>query len=960
MTAQCLDDRRRELVRQNQEKGGIDYIEIIYKEEGSDRIPALCIHFFGKMPELDVANVRIKGGRRIQDISVVRIEENAAQNSLLVILDKQGDFSTYTLEIVESDDAGVTISGLDLRYAALDFSFKAGCPSDLDCKSQKICPTEAPEEPEINYLAKDYASFRQLILDRISLNMPEWKERHIPDLGIALVELLAYAGDHLSYYQDAVATEAYLDTARLRTSVRRHVRLIDYRMHEGCNSRAWVCIKTDTDLPLNLQDIYFITRPDGYSFGLLWREEDLKGLSGGFEVFEPMSQAQRLLSQWDLKDADGLAKSLKEAKDPVSRYLKSHLSRRTLQLLNDYSASGTWPQNIIKSLIDDLNYFIQGESIYDEAYFKNLPRRDETNELIRQNVTGRDLIRLNRLLLEDAYPDLIWKCDEVVLQEAQSCIKFYTWQDEECCLPKGSTKATLKCEGEHGHKGSDQGSNICSVLSLKEGDILIFEEVKGPRTGHPGDADRTHRHPVRLTKVTYGEDDLPLSPVPVIEIEWANEDALPFPLCISAIGSEPQCALIEDISVARGNVILVDNGRTLKEDLGQVKAIETKSQCEGEGRLSEVQFIPERFRKHLKKGPLTFSQPLFDLGDDAPASRLMDQDPRWAIANIELFGTRFTSQDEINRWEARRDLLESSSMDRHFAVEVDDQGQAELFLGDGELGRMAEAGTEFQAKYRVGNGPSGNVGAEMISIMVFRPGLISGVALEPRNPLPAQGGKAPEPLSEVRLFAPFAFRSELQRAVTAEDYARLGRQHPQVQNADGILRWTGSWYEVKVMVDPLRTREADGNETLLNEIEKRLYRYRRMGHDLSVAEADYVPLDIEMLVCVKPEYLRGHVEAALLDVFSSRLLPNGKSGFFHPDNLSFGDGIYLSRLVAAAQAVTGVESVEVTRLQRYGELPNHEIENGILATSPHEIARLDNDPDFPENGRIRFEMRGGR
>ena len=50
---------------------------------------------------------------------------------------------------------------------------------------------------------------------------------------VALVELLAYAGDQLSYYQDAVATEAYLGTARRRVSVRRHARLVDYPMHDG-------------------------------------------------------------------------------------------------------------------------------------------------------------------------------------------------------------------------------------------------------------------------------------------------------------------------------------------------------------------------------------------------------------------------------------------------------------------------------------------------------------------------------------------------------------------------------------------------------------------------------------------------------------------------------------------------------------------------------------------------------
>ena len=75
--------------------------------------------------------------------------------------------------------------------------------------------------------------------------MPDWKETHVPDIGIAVVEVLAYVGDYLSYYQDAVATEAYLDTARQRISVRRHALLVDYQMHEGCNARAWVCLETD-------------------------------------------------------------------------------------------------------------------------------------------------------------------------------------------------------------------------------------------------------------------------------------------------------------------------------------------------------------------------------------------------------------------------------------------------------------------------------------------------------------------------------------------------------------------------------------------------------------------------------------------------------------------------------------------------------------------------------------------
>ena len=78
------------------------------------------------------------------------------------------------------------------------------------------------------------------MLDRLAITLPQWQERSPADLGVMLVELMAYAADHLSYYQDAIATEAYLGTARKRVSVRRHARLLDYLMNDGCNARVWV------------------------------------------------------------------------------------------------------------------------------------------------------------------------------------------------------------------------------------------------------------------------------------------------------------------------------------------------------------------------------------------------------------------------------------------------------------------------------------------------------------------------------------------------------------------------------------------------------------------------------------------------------------------------------------------------------------------------------------------------
>ena len=472
---------------------------------------------------------------------------------------------------------------------------------------------------------------------------------------------------------------------------------------------------------------------------------------------------------------------------------------------------------------------------------------------------------------------------------------------------------------------------------------------------------------MRLTRVTLDVDRL--YDQPVVEIEWAAADALPFPLCISTVGPpEEGCALLENVSVARGNVILVDHGRRVEaEPLGCVPVETTAIECEREGRPSVPVQVAGRFRPRLQRVPLTFGEPL---PAGAPASRLLAQDPRLALPRIELIasrgqqglpGGRHTPAGPVEMaWTPRRDLLGSRDQDRHFVVEVDNDGRAHLRFGDGELGRMPEAGTAFAATYRVGNGPAGNVGAGMISHVVSRQATLGGVTLRPRNPLPARGGTAPEPVDAVRLFAPHAFRTELQRAVVADDYAALVMRDfaGRVQRAAAALRWMGSGYEVLVAVDPLGAVEADPG--LLDEIAGHLYRYRRMGHDLAVKPARYVPVDVEMAVCVLPDYLRGHVRAALLERFSNRTLPGGQRGFFHPDNLTFGTGIYLSQLVAAAQAVPGVESVQVTRLERLDEGPNGEIENGLLPLAPLEVARLDNDPSFPENGQLRLVMRGGR
>jgi len=289
----CRDERRRDAVR-GAALYGLDFVEV------SDDQLTIEVFFLGKAPQkIEKANVRIAGGRRIRDVQVTdvrlhRQRDDTLEDYLEVRVDKPGDFSTYTLSLVKLDDKGrptdQPMNGFDPRYDEVEFSFKAACPSDLDCKPKQVCPPPQRPRPEINYLAKDYGSFRQLIFDRLALIMPDWQETHVPDIGVMLVELLAYVGDYLSYYQDAVATEAYLDTARQRISVRRHVRLVDYAMHEGCDSRAWVTIHTHTNGSLGLPDqMFFTTGLPGAPDTHVFQPADwAKVPPGDYEVFEPL------------------------------------------------------------------------------------------------------------------------------------------------------------------------------------------------------------------------------------------------------------------------------------------------------------------------------------------------------------------------------------------------------------------------------------------------------------------------------------------------------------------------------------------------------------------------------------------------------------------------------------------------------------------------------------------------
>ncbi|MBK9785383.1 MAG: putative baseplate assembly protein [Betaproteobacteria bacterium] len=807
--------RRLQLLRDQNPvgKNGIDFVEITSLDQRSLRV--VCVH---PVSGISRANVRIEGGVRITGIKLAA-EPVINGREICLKVEQAGDFSWYTLSLIDPADAEAPAPGFDICLSTIRINFKAGCPSEFDCADLHDCPPDTPPEPRLDYLAKDYDSFRRLMLDRMSQLVPGFAERSPADFTVALVETLAYVGDHLSYTQDAAATEAYLGTARRRTSLRRHARLLDYPLHDGCNARVFVTVAVDA-------------------------AAEAKAIPAGSALLAAAGNGA-----------------------PVRR----------------------------SDLLDQLP--LPGVEIFETLH-------------------------------------------DQVLHAAHSEIVLHDFADPAYCLPRGTTAAALV---------------NTPALALAAGDILILEEVLSPTTGKPADLDASHRHPVRLTTVSPGHDDL--TNTDLLLINWHNEDALPFPLCVSHEFEIGGALVKQAIAVARGNVVLADHGLTRPWQTLEPPEV-------GDGGTAPLR-LP--YRPRLKESGLAFAEP-YDhdvaTNDKQPlsASRVLSQEPRRARpADMMLLAddsSLFGDQPDPSEtpWTPQRDLLGSERFAREFVVETENDGSAWLRFGDNQFGAAPITGQRLLARYRLGGGPQGNVGAEAISALISDDANLMLGIKSLRNPLPAQGGAEPETLDAIRLNAPEAFRTQ-ERAVTTDDYARAAERHPDVQRAAARLRWTGSWYTVFLMVDRRGGKPLDA--AFKATLRAFLERFRLAGYDFEFADPVHVPLDIQLQICVASGYFAADVKAALLEAFTAGVDRHGRPGFFHPDGFTFGTPLYLSAVVARAMAVAGVASVDIRRFQRWGRSAKGELAAGVITASQLEVLRADGDLNFPENGQISFIVEGG-
>jgi hypothetical protein len=762
-----------------------------------------------------------------------------------------GDYSTYTLGVCMLQNTGWIFDPL---FSEISFKFRPGC-FNSNCAPEWETALPPLPEPAIDYLAKDYGSFRQTMIAAMMARVPQWQPTSEADLDMVLADLFSVAADELSDFQDRVMNEAFIASARKRVSMARHSRLMDYHIHQGNQASTWLALEI---------------KHDGAGQKMFRLKEGLKVWAG-----ESTINGQK-----------------KETHPPVV-FMSRHPTQTVHQYLNN--------------------------------------------------------------------------------------IGLYTWGDTITTLKAGSTRADLKLYDKFYLDDTAGLTEVTTEIAAKEiqdlirnGNVnyLVIEEHLNPETGLRAGRDPSKRQLLRLLTGNNPETAALAQADPVtgewfVRIRWEKADALRRDYCFrvvcSANNSGTAMGVVDNISLFHGNLIEVFHGNektTFFKDPGVKLGSDPDKPLEfhyERTRWGAICRLPDASLAYRTTNPG---------GEVAPKSTL----------KIDILGSDGGTPDP---WDEVPSLVHSDDSAEggdHFVVETDEDRRSLIRFGNGKNGMELPDGAIVKATYQYGEPREGNVGAD--KLVGFDP---TKVAVDPDaphltlhscwNPFDVISGRDREPVAEIIRRVPEAYRLRQLRAVTLADYVARAQEIDGVSRAAARYAWTGSWRTVRIAIDPVGANEL--SEQLRKRVESYLNAVRLIGEDIEVRPPKFVPLEIKVKLCARPDVWPEDIRFVLEQEFSDGWTPDGRRGFFHPDLWTFGQPLHASQIIGRALAVKGVGNVLPQKVNPLSGDPPISVSikrwnspfgpvESLTPVDFNEIIRVQNDPDHREYGMIAFEVKGGR
>ncbi|MEU4421718.1 putative baseplate assembly protein [Actinoplanes sp. NPDC024001] len=287
-----------------------------------------------------------------------------------------------------------------------------------------------------------------------------------------------------------------------------------------------------------------------------------------------------------------------------------------------------------------------------------------------------------------------------------------------------------------------------------------------------------------------------------------------------------------------------------------------------------------------------------DAGQANQTFRLFQGPLTWLAADTPR-GARSTLQVRVDGvlWHEVDSLAGRGPDERVYTTGVDDQGRTVVTFGDGVHGARLPTGYQnVRAAYRVGIGRAANVGAGRISQLLIRPLWVSQVT----NPVAAAGGAEPDSPAQARRNIPLSVTA-LDRLVSVADYEDFARARAGIGRAAARRIGAGGREIVHVTVAGVDD-EPLAEDGIVRALRASLATFGDPQLPVAVAIREPVLLVIAANVRVHPDHSWPIVEPAVRAALLDRL------GF---ERRELAQPAYLSEVIAAAQAVPGVDWVDV-------------------------------------------------
>lgn len=114
--------------------------------------------------------------------------------------------------------------------------------------------------PSLDYTDKDFDAIARRLFNVIPTAFPDWTDHQVANFGNLLVEMFAFVGDVLTYYQDNQAQESRWSTALLRRSLLSMTKLIGYRAKGASAATATLTVQltapTAGSVTINAGDVF--------------------------------------------------------------------------------------------------------------------------------------------------------------------------------------------------------------------------------------------------------------------------------------------------------------------------------------------------------------------------------------------------------------------------------------------------------------------------------------------------------------------------------------------------------------------------------------------------------------------------------------------------------------------------------------------------------------------------------